>query len=222
MAQNHDHNGLYVAIEGLDGAGTTTLARKLASRIDNAVCTAEPYDQIWTGEAVREALSDDTAPTTDLFLFLADRSEHLERLVKPALEDGAVVVSDRSAASTYAYQAHRLSEQGVDVNGDPWTWFDMMYEPWDVKPDVTLYLDVSVETALGRCDGDEKYEKRKFLEHVKNNYTSYGGRTEPGRWVTLDAERSADEVADEAMDALAWDLGVAGEPAVAPEVPADD
>jgi len=199
MARDHGHDGLYICIEGLDGAGTTTLAEGLADEIDGAVGTREPYDDIWTGEAVRRALSGDTAPTTDLFLFMADRSEHLERVVKPALERGEVVVSDRSAASTYAYQAYNVSD--VATEEGPWSWFDQIYAPWDVEPDVTIYLDVSLDTALERADGEEKYEKRNFLKHVYNNYASYENMCDH-RWFTVDAEQPVGDVLDSAFEAL--------------------
>jgi len=194
----NEYDGLYVAIEGLDGAGTTTVAESLGERFPDAVLTAEPYDDIWTGEAVRTALTGDTAPTTDLFLVLADRSEHLERVVKPALEEGRTVISDRSADSTYAYQARRVSDVATGGAGEgPWSWFDEMYGPWDVEPDLTIWLDVSVATALERMDGDEKYERRDALEVVRDNYRTLAGLHDD-RYVPVDAEAPVGEVVSRA------------------------
>lgn len=192
---------MYVTIEGLDGSGKTTVAQSLEKRFAGTLLTQEPCGELWTGEAVRTALGSDTGPVTDLFLFMADRAEHLHSVVEPALEEGRLVVSDRSADSTYAYQSHRINESGAEPEGGPWAWFDQMYEPWDVEPDLTLYLDISVDTALERCDREEKYENREFLKHVKRNYTTLRGK-HADRYVVIDGEQGPEEVARDAADAV--------------------
>lgn len=212
----NEFDGLYVTVEGLDGAGTTTIAEQLCNHLDDPVPTREPFDDIWTGRAVREALRGDTAPMTDVFLFMADRAEHLERRVKPALENGRTVVSDRGADSTFAYQPERM---GDVVPTDAFDWLGALYAPWDVRPDVTVYLDVSVDTALERCDGDEKYERRGFLENVRGRYERQAAR-HPDRFVRVDAEQDVVSVLEDALDAV--EIGAGRHFGTAGKAPADD
>ena len=184
---------MYVTVEGIDGSGTTTVSRRLANALTtddrDVLLTTEPFDREWHGEAVREALSRDTSDVTDLFLFLADRAEHLEHRVRPALADGTTVVSDRGHDSTYAYQRSRVE----DVVPNPWDWFDRMYEPWNLTPDLTLYLDVSVETAMERMDGDEKYETEENLREVQTQYDHLATRLSD-RYAVINADRPLDKV----------------------------
>lgn len=187
---------MYVTIEGIDGSGTTSVTRRVVNGLPPgyAVPTAEPNDRYWTGEAVRTALKRDTAPTTDLFLFLADRAEHLETIVKPMLDDDRTVVSDRGADSTYAYQPEKL--EGLPT-GNVWEWFDELYAPWNMQPDLTILLDVSAETGLERADGDEKYEDER-LERVTERYRELAERYSH-RFAVINAERPLDEVATDAI-----------------------
>jgi dTMP kinase len=188
----------YVTIEGVDGCGKGTLVEGLRRELgDDVVFTREPYEQIWTGEAVREALVSDTADFTDCFLFMADRAEHLRRMVLPALEDGRTVVSDRSADSTYAYQSLRIE----DHVANPFAFFDTCYAPWDLEPDLTLYLDVPVDVALDRMDGGEKYERREFTERVRRNYEVLA-RMHEHRYVRIDGTLPPEEVVLEAAEAI--------------------
>ena len=184
---------MYVTVEGIDGSGTTTVSRRLANALTtddrDVLLTTEPFDREWHGEAVREALSRDTSSVTDLFLFLADRAEHLEHRVKPALADGATVVSDRGHDSTYAYQRARVD----DVVPNPWQWFDDMYDPWNLTPDLTLYLDVDVETAMERGDNEEKYETAENLRDAQTQYDHLATRFSD-RYAVVDASRPLDEV----------------------------
>lgn len=180
----------YITIEGIDGCGKSTLAEKLAEDNPDALLTQEPVADTWHGDVVRKALKEETGPFTDAFLFMADRAEHLHQTVKPALADGRTVISDRSADSTYAYQSLRVE---VPL---PFEWFDTCYEPWDVEPDLTLWLDVSPETAMERVDGDEKYETLDWLYDVKVNYERLN--MERDRYHRIDAEQGVEAVYEEA------------------------
>jgi len=184
---------MYVTVEGIDGSGTTTVSRRLANALTtddrDVLLTTEPFDREWHGEAVREALSRDTSSVTDLFLFLADRAEHLEHRVRPALADGMTVVSDRGHDSTYAYQRSRVD--GVVPN--PWQWFDDMYDPWNLTPDLTLYLDCTVEVAMERGDNEEKYETEQNLREVQTQYDHLATRFSD-RYAVIAAGEPLDEV----------------------------
>jgi len=189
---------LYVTIEGIDGCGKSTLTDGLRDTFPEACFTEEPKAGLWTGEAVREALVSDTGPFTDALLFMADRAEHLHRFVKPALADGQMVVSDRSADSTYAYQSLRVETM------EPFSWFDACYAPWDVEPDLTIWIDIDPETAIQRVDGEEKYEKLDTLREVRDNYERLNMMH--NRYHRVDGEQDPEAVLGEAIDAI---LGVA-------------
>jgi len=190
-------NGLYIAVEGLDGAGKTTLATQLADKLGGHY-TMEPGSQQWTGETAREALQRDTAPVTDTMLFAADRSEHLENVVLPLMAEDEVVVSDRSALSTYAYQAESLSE----VMDDPWDYLDSVYENWDVRPDVTILVQVTPETAVERSSGGDKHEKYKFLKGVYDNYQLLIEQERRGPVISIDGEMDSGYVLQNTLERL--------------------
>lgn len=187
-------DGTYVTVEGIDGVGKSTLISNLKHDVD-AERTREPADWMWTGKAVREALSQDTAPETDLLLFLADRSEHLRRVVRPAIEKGEIVISDRGIDSTYAYQVETIDwDQGF------WSWLDKATEPWSMDPDVTFLLDMEPEAALERIDAVDKYEENlPLLRAVRENYHTLVQR-DPDRFYVLDATKDPDELAAEAAE----------------------
>jgi dTMP kinase len=136
----------------------------------------------------------------ELFLFMADHAHHLTETVLPALETGSIVLSDRYADSTAAYQ-------GVTLRGivpDPVSWIRNIYRPWDLIPDVTLLLILDPHIALQRMQsrrGRQKFERLEFLRLVDDNFRRMAA-LEPERFVQIDAERDEENVADDAMDAI--------------------
>jgi dTMP kinase len=187
-------SGVYITVEGIDGSGKSTVAERLADEL-GAVLVSEPDDTVWTGEAARAAMRSETGPYTDALLLMADRAEHLHRRVLPALRRGETVVSDRGGDSTHAYQSMR-----VDCP-EPLSWFDAVMAPWDVRPDMTLWLDCPVDEALSRLgpQGDP-YERREVLEHAAGVYAELAAR-EPSRFVRVDASLDPDEVRRRCLDA---------------------
>lgn len=189
----------FVSIEGLDGAGTTTLAEGIAEEYPGAVMTSEPSDLEY-GKLVRRNLSDsDSDPLVDFYLFMADRRDHIAQRVKPADEEEKLVVSDRYSDSTRAYQPVALAGDGKPFDS-PWEaklFIEQTFSYWDYEPDLTLYVDISVDTALERCDEREKYEKRQFLEQVKDNYDALADTTD--RIVRIDGEKPKEEVKQQAL-----------------------
>ena len=183
---------MFITIEGIDGAGKSTVVEALSERFD-AVTTCEPSEH-WTGPVVRRGLSDDeTAPLTDFFLFMADRVNHIENTIRPALEAGETVISDRYADSTLAYQSHALREQCKA----PERYMESLMEPWNLEPDLTLYINISVDTALERCDQGDKYENREFIQAAKDNYDRL---VRPkNRVVTIDGEQPPEKVVEDCL-----------------------
>ena len=186
----------FISLEGLDGAGTTSIARAIGEEYPNSVSTKEPSD-LEFGKQVRERLSqEDSDSMIDFFLFMCDRIDHINKEVQPAHDDGELVVSDRYGDSTRAYQPVALSNSGVfEDQMTAKAWIESVMAPWEYTPDLTIYLDISVDTALERADGDEKYEKRAFLEKVRDNYEGVvESDAHGGRIVRVDAERPLEEV----------------------------
>ncbi|PSQ41482.1 dTMP kinase [Halobacteriales archaeon SW_5_68_122] len=138
---------MLITLEGIDGSGKTTVAEALQDTLPEAVFTREPTDS-WYGEAVQRSIGDDGAdPLAELFLYTADHADHLSRVVRPALESGKVVVSDRYSDSRYAYQGATLD----GVVRRPVEYVRGVHEPFTRAPDATLYFDVPPETGAERA-----------------------------------------------------------------------
>jgi len=170
-------DGLFIVLEGIDGAGTTTQAQRLVEWLGaqgrEAVVTAEPTGgpvgrmirQILQGGPVDEATGETVAvdETTMGLLFAADRSCHLENIVLPAMAAGKVVVSDRHYLSSVAYQS-----VGVEMG-----WVETLNSRFR-RPDLTVMLDIAPEASLRRKQAQgqpaERYEKVRTLEAVRANY----------------------------------------------------
>jgi len=206
--------GQLITLEGIDGSGKSTAAKAMAAGLKELmperiiVLTAEPT----TGEAGRilrkelSSCSEDQDETTtarrmrELFLFMADHADHLAKTVIPALEAGAIVVSDRYADSTAAYQ-------GVTLRGivpDSVQWIRSLYRPWNVIPDKTLLFVLNPTEALERLgarSAREKFERNDFLKEVDMNFRLLAA-LEPERFVQIDAEQEEEAVAKSALRAV--------------------
>lgn len=189
---------MFITIEGLDGSGKSTVLDAITDRYPSAVTTSEP-STLWTGEQVRRCLSDeDVDALTDFYFFMGDRVHHIQNKVRPADEQGKLVISDRYADSTRAYQPVGLTNAGYfDSQTQAKIFIEETMAPWNYEPDLTIYLDISVDTALHRCDATEKYEKREVLEEVKENYDALVDSKD--RMIRVDAEQSAEEVKAEVL-----------------------
>ncbi len=136
----------------------------------------------------------------ELFLFMSDHAEHLDQMVQPSLKDGAVVLSDRYADSTAAYQGVTL--QGIVPH--PVFWIQEVFRPWNVVPDMTLLFLLDPELALKRLGsrpGKEKFERLEFLRSVEENFRSITS-AEPERFVMIDAAQDEEAVARDAARAV--------------------
>ena len=160
---------LFIAIEGLDGAGTTTqcqmLQSWLAQRGREVHRTREPSDGP-VGKLIREILAGAWAPfdpSSVALLFAADRLDHLSREIRPALAAGRDVVSDRYVLSSLAYQG-----RGGNVD-----WVESINNRAD-DPDITVFIELPVEICLdrvvSRSTKRDIYESREVLETVNDMY----------------------------------------------------
>lgn len=188
-----------IAIEGIDGAGKTTQARRLVkflrSRGFQARYTSEPTGS-WLGSEIRRFLRRRRVdPYLLALLFAADRVYHLDRIVEPLLQRGFVVVCDRYLYSSYAYQ-------GVMTGRPLWVREINRMAP---HPDVAVLLDISVGEALRRKKSRIRFEDPGFLEEVRREYLRL---CEAGLMVKIDAGRGVDEVFGELLSVVGPRLGL--------------
>lgn len=158
----------FISFEGIEGCGKSTQAKKLHEFFSqNSILTREPGGTR-AGEKIREILIDEKIEKleakTELFLNFAARLEHVEKLIKPALAAGKIVISDRFFDSTYAYQgnAFGLDEKLIDEV--------KKMTIGNFAPDITFLIDVPVEIAFARIEGREgnnRYEKLGLDFHKK-------------------------------------------------------
>ena len=199
---------MLITLEGIDGSGKSTLHKTLKGLLADIdpVFTREP-GATWVGDQVRRAIAEQIDPVTEATLFVADHAAHLARIVRPALAEGRLVISDRYSDSRFAYQTVTL--QGIIP--DPEGWLRAMHNGWTIVPDRTFLCVLPVEEALTRLKPDsqrEHFEKRETLEKVQNNYLRFA-KAEPLRFVIVDAMLSPDIVAKFVAEAIraAWEAG---------------
>jgi len=192
--------GLFATIEGIDGSGKTTVAAKVADALESSgipvVRTTEPT-KTWRGDAVKWAIERDVDPVTETFLFVADREAHSAR-IREWKAAGKLVLSDRYADSTYAYQGARLAAK----RSDALEWLQQISAPFVVTPDVTYFLAVPPEAALDRIRGRPKkvrFEELGLLAAVDANYRQLA--KEP-RFVTVEATRGVEDVTRDVLEDL--------------------
>lgn len=194
-----------ITVEGVEGSGKSTqcvrLAQRLSARGLEVVRTSEP-DGTPLGSRVRalfEADGPTPTPVTQTFLFMAARQEHVTRVIAPALARGAVVISDRYADATVAYQGYG---QGMDVQ----TIRELnMLATGGVLPDLTLVLDLDPAAGMRRIRGRalDTFEKMDtaFHRRVREGYLEIA-RADKNRVVVLDADREPDALHTDVVRAV--------------------
>jgi dTMP kinase len=192
---------LLITLEGIDGSGKSTLHRALQELLTDLdpVLTREP-GATWVGESVRRAIAEQIDPITEATLFVADHAAHLAKIIRPALAEGKLVISDRYSDSRYAYQAVTLT----GVIPDPEQWLRAMHNGWSIVPEKTFLCMLPVDEALARLkpqSAREHFENRDVLEKVQQNYLSFA-RAEPSRFVIIDAMKEKDEIAVFVADSI--------------------
>ena len=191
---------MLVTLEGIDGSGKSSVWEALRDAYPAATFTREPTDS-WYGDAVMRSVREPEAdPLAELFLYTADHAAHLAETVRPSLDAGHLVVSDRYSDSRYAYQAASI-EGYRDAIEDPLAFVRGVHEPWTRPPDATLYLDVDPQTAAERSGRTNKFEQVSFLSRVREHYERLLV-DEPDRFVRIDASRDLEAVVADAKAAV--------------------
>ncbi|MCB0341680.1 MAG: dTMP kinase [Pseudobdellovibrionaceae bacterium] len=202
----------FIVFEGLDGSGKSTLAQGLRQVLEkhniSCVMTREPGGSALGGELRQLLLRLEGEPPTakaELLLYLADRAQHVEKIIAPALEKGQWVLCDRFTASTVAFQSggRQLNIDSIDQLND--------YATGGLKPDLFVLLDLSVEDSAQRMrmresiqgDSPDRFEQeaKDFHERVRMSYIQQAQKT-PDRWFVLSATQSPEELLQELLSEL--------------------
>jgi dTMP kinase len=183
--------GALVTVEGIDGSGKTSVVDALGRWLERegvkAAVQREPTTS-WLGEAVRRAQIARTAPLGHMFLFLADRAEHV-RFMADELKWNTTILCDRYFDSTVAYQGAALEGvvggQGFDVVD----WIRALHQPWVIVPDLTLLIvddpNACVERLRKHRGHTSMFEDAGYLAKVQEIYKRQAAR-EPGRFKVLE------------------------------------
>ena len=198
------NKGYFITFEGADGCGKTTQSELVQKYLED-----KGYEVVWTrepgakglGQNIRQLLlhyDGDVAPMCEAFLFLADRAQHIEHLIKPAVESGKIVICDRHTDSTIAYQGYGRGEDIEQLK------YLNNLATGSIKPDLTFVFDVSTEVAQTRVGSDkDRMESAgiEFHKKVRNGYLEIA-KQESKRVKIVDANNSIEKVFEDTKKIL--------------------
>ena len=197
--------GVFVCLEGGEGAGKSTQAQLLRERLETdgrvVLLTHEPGDTP-VGAKVRRIVLDpatgELADRTEALLYAADKAEHIHAVVRPALERGEVVVTDRYVDSTLAYQGAGRSLDGAELE---WV---ARWATDDLRPHLTVLLDLEPSAGLTRFEDRDRIEGEsiEFHQRVREEFLRLA-KADPDHYLVLDARAPRDEIADQVYARLA-------------------
>ena len=188
--------GKFITLEGVDGAGKTThiefIKNYLSDLNINYVMTREPGGTA-LGEKLRDILlHDEMNPQTETMLMFAARNEHIDKIIRPNLIKGAVVISDRFTDATYAYQAggKGVKDEKIDI-----------LKKWvqeDLRPDLTFLFDLPVEVSIERINKTRKLDKferedKSFHKKIREKYLTLV-EASPERFCVLNSQASIEKI----------------------------
>ena len=207
------NKGLFISVEGCDGCGKTTALKGIVSKLEerevHPLLTREPGGSK-IAEQIRNIILDKNNTEEDIrteaLLYAASRRQHLVEVVLPALREGKLVISDRYLDSSLAYQGYARGigiDEVMSINA---------FAIENTFPDLTFFLDLSPEKGLKRMEGRERgadrldVEKLSFHQKVYEGYMIVNERFKD-RIVTINADRTPDEISDEIVSIILKKLG---------------
>ncbi|CAN1509468.1 Tmk Thymidylate kinase [Methylophilaceae bacterium] len=196
--------GKFITFEGVDGAGKSTHIDEVISFLESqkiAVKRTREPGGTKLGEKLRELLlHDEMDPETETLLMFAARRQHIAEVIKPALDEGVFVVSDRFTDATYAYQygGKQVAYSKIEA-----------LEAWvhpDLKADLTLLFDLPVEISIDRLKKNrtpDKFEKESeaFFNRLRNVYLDLA-RQHPNRYRVINANQTIESVSHDVIEAI--------------------
>lgn len=188
----------FVTFEGIDGSGKSTISKRVCEKL-----RLEGYETIWTfeptdstiGKFVQECIKKQSDPFVTSFAFIADRIQHCKQITE-WLDKGNIVICDRYAESTYAYQAAQLQTK----LSNPLKWLQELSSGRILIPDRTFLFVIDPQTALARIQHRAElipFEKLAFLEKVHKNYLTV---SKGKRFLHLDATKPIEELVELCYD----------------------
>ena len=194
----------FITLEGVDGAGKSTCMRFIKKYLTdkklNYLFTREPGGTS-VGEKLRKILlHDEMLPETETLLMFSARNEHVHQIIKPNLNAGLIVISDRFTDATYAYQSGGKNVQLEKIT---------ILKNWvheDFKPDLTLLFDLPIDISLSRLNSDgnlDKFEKEAadFHTRIRESYLALA-RNEPDRFQIINSNQNINIIEKEIFFAL--------------------
>lgn len=199
---------MFITFEGPDGSGKTTQMKRLIPELRkmglDIVQTREPGGTE-IGDQIRSVIMDmknkSMHPRTEILLFCSSRAQLVEELIRPSLHAGRIVLCDRYADSTMAYQGY-----GHGLDKDALTRL-LDFATGGLKPDLTLLFDLPAEAGLRRrLTNHEEWNRMddyalQFHERVRQGYLEMAA-SDPGRWVVIDADRDPDRIQVDVLSAV--------------------
>ena len=199
------NRGLFITFEGCDGCGKTTqlelLAEYLHTLDKDVIVTREPGAK-GLGIKLREILLNydgEVSSNCESFLFLADRAQHIDTIVKPAIDEGKIVLCDRHIDSTVAYQGYGRGLDITQIN------YLNNIATSGLKPDLTLLFDVDTETSMMRVGKNKDRMESAgiaFQEKVRHGYLELA-KKEPNRIKVFDSRKSIEQLHQEVLAVIA-------------------
>ena len=164
--------GKLIVIEGIDGSGKSTCAKNLAEKLNSinikTIYTFEPTHSHYGAKLREGMLSEDLDAEEELLLFVKDRKEHIEYMIKPALEEGYFIILDRYFYSSIAYQGAK----GIDINR-----IINMHKDFIIKPNIVFIFHLPIDIALNRIISKrgiaDRFENETYLKKVDKIFNSF-------------------------------------------------
>ncbi|MDQ4055402.1 MAG: dTMP kinase [Actinomycetota bacterium] len=207
----HAEVGVFVCFEGGEGSGKSTQSALVGEWLTgegyDVVLTFEPGDTTVGREIRRIVLSPETgdlSDRTEALLYAADKAEHIDTVVLPALERGAVVVTDRYVDTLLAYQGAGRTLDGAELESLA------RWATHDLRPDLTVVLDVRPEEGLGRFEGRDRIEGESLEFHTRAREAFVAmAQADTDHYLVLDARMPVEEIASMVRERVAPLLGKA-------------